>query len=228
MWMTGTYDPELNLLFVGTGNPTPVLNGEVRPGDNRWTCSIVALNPDTGTLAWGFQASPHDTHDWDASEVPVLVDAEFGGVQRKLLLQASRNGYYFVLDRTTGKNLLTTPFAAANWASSVDEAGRPQPESRQGAVARRAAGGARRTGRHQLPFAELRSGNGLLLVSATTPTASTSSRRSTASTGGPGPITASTVQACSALSTTARASRGGLTISTAATAPPACSRPPAA
>ena len=127
MWMTGTYDPELNLLFVGTGNPTPVLNGEVRPGDNRWTCSIVALNPDTGTLAWGFQASPHDTHDWDASEVPVLVDAEFGGAQRKLLLQASRNGYYFVLDRTTGKSLLTTPFAAANWASSVDEAGRPQP-----------------------------------------------------------------------------------------------------
>ena len=127
MWMTGTYDPDLNLLFVGTGNPTPVLNGEVRPGDNRWTCSIVALNPDTGTLAWGFQASPHDTHDWDAAEVPVLVDAEFGGAQRKLLLQASRNGYYFVLDRTTGKNLLTTPFAAANWASSVDEAGRPQP-----------------------------------------------------------------------------------------------------
>src|SRR6185369_7003935 len=71
MWMTGTYDPELNLLFVGTGNPTPVLNGDVRPGDNRWTCSIVALNPDTGTLAWGFQAAPHDTHDWDAAEVPV-------------------------------------------------------------------------------------------------------------------------------------------------------------
>ena len=127
MWMTGTYDPELNLLFVGTGNPTPVLNGEVRPGDNRWTCSIVALNPDTGTLAWGFQASPHDTHDWDASEVPVLVDAEFGGAPRKLLLQASRNGYYFVLDRTTGKNLLTAPFATVNWASGVDEAGRPTP-----------------------------------------------------------------------------------------------------
>jgi alcohol dehydrogenase (cytochrome c) len=127
MWMTGTYDPELNLLFVGTGNPTPVLNGEARPGDNRWTGSIVALNPDTGTLAWGFQASPHDTHDWDAAEVPVLVDADFGGVTRKLLLQASRNGYYFVLDRTNGKNLLTTPFATVNWASRVDEAGRPIP-----------------------------------------------------------------------------------------------------
>ena len=127
MWMTGTYDPDLNLLFVGTGNPTPVLNGDVRPGDNRWTGSIVALNPDTGTLAWGFQASPHDTHDWDAAEVPVLVDAEFGSVTRKLLLQASRNGYYFVLDRTTGKNLLTAPFAAVNWASRIDEAGRPVP-----------------------------------------------------------------------------------------------------
>ena len=127
MWMTGTYDPDLNLLFVGTGNPTPVLNGDVRPGDNRWTGSIVALNPDTGALAWGFQASPHDTHDWDAAEVPVLVDAEFGSVTRKLLLQASRNGYYFVLDRTTGKNLLTAPFAAVNWASRIDEAGRPVP-----------------------------------------------------------------------------------------------------
>ena len=80
MWMTGTYDPELNLMYVGTGNPTPVLNGPARPGDNPWTCSIVALNPDTGKLAWGFQASPHDTHDWDAAEVPVLVD---GDVQRR-------------------------------------------------------------------------------------------------------------------------------------------------
>ena len=98
-----------------------------RPGDNPWTCSIVALNPDTGKLAWGFQASPHDTHDWDAAEVPVLVDATFDGAPRKLLLQASRNGYYFVLDRTTGKNLLTTPFATVNWANGVDEDGRPIP-----------------------------------------------------------------------------------------------------
>ncbi|HKE85736.1 MAG TPA: acido-empty-quinoprotein group A [Vicinamibacterales bacterium] len=127
MWMTGTYDPALNLLYVGTGNPTPVLNGPVRPGDNRWTCSIVALNPDTGALAWGFQASPHDTHDWDAAEVPVLVDATFNGTARKLLLQASRNGYYFVLDRATGKNLLTTPFAAVNWAKGIDSEGRPIP-----------------------------------------------------------------------------------------------------
>jgi alcohol dehydrogenase (cytochrome c) len=127
MWMTGTYDPDLNLLYVGTGNPTPVLNGEARPGDNPWTCAIVALNPDTGKLAWGFQASPHDTHDWDAAEVPVLVDAPFNGAPRKLLLQASRNGYYFVLDRATGKSLLTKPFATVNWAKGIDKDGRPIP-----------------------------------------------------------------------------------------------------
>ena len=127
MWMTGTYDPELNLVYVGTGNPTPVLNGAARPGGNPWTCSIVAINPDTGKLVWGFQASPHDTHDWDAAEVPVLVDGTFGGSPRKMLLQASRNGYFFVLDRTNGKNLLTTPFATVNWASGIDKDGRPIP-----------------------------------------------------------------------------------------------------
>jgi alcohol dehydrogenase (cytochrome c) len=103
------------------------LNGEARPGDNRWTCSIVALNPETGALVWGFQVSPHDTHDWDAAEVPVLVDGTFDGQPRKLLLQASRNGYYFVLDRTNGKSLLTTPFTTVNWASRIDPEGRPVP-----------------------------------------------------------------------------------------------------
>jgi alcohol dehydrogenase (cytochrome c) len=128
MWMTGTYDPELNLMFVGTGNPTPVLNGEARPGDNPWTCSIVALDPDTGKLAWGYQVSPHDTHDWDAAEVPVLVDGNFNGTPRKMLLQASRNGYFFVLDRTNGKSLLTTPFATVNWSKGLDKDGRPMPD----------------------------------------------------------------------------------------------------
>jgi alcohol dehydrogenase (cytochrome c) len=128
MWMTGTYDAELNLVYVGTGNPTPVLNGEVRPGDNRWTGSIVALDPDTGDLAWGFQISPHDTHDWDAAEVPVLVDAEFDGELRRLLLQASRNGYFVVLDRATGENLLTRPFATVNWAARIASDGRPIPD----------------------------------------------------------------------------------------------------
>jgi alcohol dehydrogenase (cytochrome c) len=128
MWMTGTYDPELNLVYVGTGNPTPVLNGAAIPGDNPWTCSIVAINPDTGKLAWGFQASPHDTHDWDASEVPVLVDGNFNGTPKKMVMQASRNGYFFVLDRTNGKNLLTAPFAAVNWAKGIDKDGRPIPD----------------------------------------------------------------------------------------------------
>lgn len=131
MWMTGTYDPELNLMFVGTGNPTPVLNGPARPGDNPWTGSILAIDPDTGTLAWGFQVSPHDTHDWDAAEVPVLIDANFNGTPRKLLLQASRNGYYFVLDRTTGRSLLTTTFAAVNWTSGIDKDGRPIPDPKK-------------------------------------------------------------------------------------------------
>jgi alcohol dehydrogenase (cytochrome c) len=128
MWNTGTYDPDLNLMFVGTGNPTPVLNGTARPGDNPWTCSIVALNPDTGKLAWGFQVSPHDTHDWDAAEVPVLVDGSFNGQPRKMLLQASRNGFFFVLDRTNGKSLLTKPFAAVNWSKGIDAQGRPIPD----------------------------------------------------------------------------------------------------
>jgi alcohol dehydrogenase (cytochrome c) len=126
-WMTGTYDPELNLVYWGTGNPTPVLNGQPRPGDNLYTCSIVAINPDNGKLAWAFQPSPHDTHDWDAVETPVLVDAEFNGGPRKMLMQTSRNGYFFVLDRTNGKNLLTVPYGPVNWALKVDEQGRPVP-----------------------------------------------------------------------------------------------------
>lgn len=125
MWITGTYDPDLNLVYVGTGNPTPVLAAQSRPGDNPWTCSIVALNPDTGKLVWGFQASPHDTHDWDAVEVPVLIDGIFNRAPRKMLLQASRNGFFFVLDRSNGKNLLTGTFAAVNWAKGVDADGRP-------------------------------------------------------------------------------------------------------
>jgi alcohol dehydrogenase (cytochrome c) len=126
-WMTGTYDPELNLVYWGTGNPTPVLKGSTRPGDNPYTCSIVALNPDTGKLVWAFQVSPHDTHDWDAVETPVLVDAEFHGAPKKMLMQTSRNGYFFVLDRTNGKNLLTAPFGPVNWSLGIDKQGRPIP-----------------------------------------------------------------------------------------------------
>jgi len=130
-WMTGTYDPDLNLLYWGTGNPNPVLAGDARPGDNLYTCSIVALNPDTGKLAWYFQPSPHDVHDWDAVETPVLFDADFNGQTRKLLAQASRNGFYFLLDRANGQHLVTAPFIDQTWAKGVDSRGRPiaKPES---------------------------------------------------------------------------------------------------
>jgi alcohol dehydrogenase (cytochrome c) len=126
-WMTGTFDPDLNLLYWGTGNPTPVLTGSTRPGDNLYTCSIVALNPDTGKLVWAFSVSPHDTHDWDAVETPVLVDADFHGQPKKMLMQTSRNGYFFVLDRTNGKNLLTVPYGPTNWTLGIDKEGRPIP-----------------------------------------------------------------------------------------------------
>jgi acido-empty-quinoprotein group A len=124
-WMTGTYDPELNLIYWGTGNPNPVLAGEVRPGDNLYTCSIVALNADTGKLVWYYQTSPHDVHDWDSVETPVLFDADFRGKPRKLLAQASRNGYFFVLDRATGEHLVSQPFIEINWSSGVDAQGHP-------------------------------------------------------------------------------------------------------
>jgi acido-empty-quinoprotein group A len=124
-WMTGTYDPALNLLYWGTGNPNPVLAGDARPGDNLYTCSIVALNPDTGKLVWYFQPSPHDVHDWDAVQTPVLFDADFGGKPRQLVAQASRNGFFFVLDRTNGERLLTAPFIETNWTSGIDARGRP-------------------------------------------------------------------------------------------------------
>jgi alcohol dehydrogenase (cytochrome c) len=128
MWLTGTYDASLNLVYWGTGNPHPVLDGKVRAGDNLYTCSILAINPDTGAIVWYFQPSPHDTHDWDAVETPVLFDAEFNGKPRKLLAQASRNGYFFVLDRQTGEHLLTTRFTKTNWALGVDDKGRPIPD----------------------------------------------------------------------------------------------------
>jgi alcohol dehydrogenase (cytochrome c) len=130
-WITGTYDPDLNLLYWGTGNPTPVLNGTTRPGDNPYTCSIVALNPDTGKLQWGFSASPHDTHDWDAVEVPVLVDGTFHGKPRKMVMQASRNGYFFVLDRTNGESLLTTAYGPTNWTLGIDKQGHPIPNPKK-------------------------------------------------------------------------------------------------
>ncbi|QHS51651.1 acido-empty-quinoprotein group A [Edaphobacter sp. 12200R-103] len=126
-WVAGTYDPELNLYYFGTGNAQPVINGLARPGANLFTSTICALNPDTGKLVWYFQPNPHDTHDWDAVQTPVLFDGIIKGQKHKLLAQASRNGWFFVLDRTNGKNLLTTPFAKQNWTLGVDDKGSPIP-----------------------------------------------------------------------------------------------------
>jgi len=125
IWIPGTYDPELNLFYFGTANPQPVMAGQGRLGDNLWTDSIVALNPDSGKMVWFYQTTPHDTHDWDSAETPVLFDAELGGRKRKLLAQSNRNGYFFVLDRITGEHILTAPFAPNNWAKGLDAQGRP-------------------------------------------------------------------------------------------------------
>jgi alcohol dehydrogenase (cytochrome c) len=120
-WQPPTYDPELNLLYVPTGQATPTYNGKAREGANLYTCSIVALDVDTGKMAWYYQTSPHDTHDWDATEVTILVDGVIEGQPRKLLAQTNRNGYYFLLDRTNGKPIVVTPFAMSNSYSGVKD-----------------------------------------------------------------------------------------------------------
>src|SRR5438552_70895 len=130
-WMPGTYDPELNLIYWGTGNANPVFAGQSRKGANLWTASIVALNPDTGKMVWYFQGSPHDTHDWDNVETPVLFNATINGQPRKLLAQAARCGYFFVLDRTNGKNLVSKGFVGVNWSKGIDEKGQPIPDPKK-------------------------------------------------------------------------------------------------
>ena len=124
-WLTGSYDADLDLLYWPTGNPCPDLNGERRPGDNLYTNSVVALTPRTGALEWYFQFTPHDTHDWDAQEPLLLIDEEFQGRPRKLLIQGNRNGFFYVLDRTNGQFLLGEPFVNQTWAAGMDDSGRP-------------------------------------------------------------------------------------------------------
>jgi len=126
-WQPVTYDPGLNLLFVTTGNPQPVIAHKNRAGDNLFTGSIVALNPDTGTMAWYFQSSPHDTHDWDSTQTAVVFDGEINGQKRQLIAQAARNGHFFVLDRTNGKAVVSTEFVKTNWAKGYDAKGQPIP-----------------------------------------------------------------------------------------------------
>jgi len=123
-WIPGSYDPETHLYILGTGNPTPAYTAG-REGDNLFTCSLVALDVDTGNMKWYFQTSPHETHDWDSTQIPVFVDAMYQGKMRKLVLQATRNGFFFVLDRVTGEHLLTTKFSAANWDKGIDKEGHP-------------------------------------------------------------------------------------------------------
>ena len=124
-WITGTYDPELNLIYWGTGNPGPDMDGDVRPGDNLYTCSLVAIDADTGKMKWYYQFTPHDVHDWDAVADPVLMDLTIGGRKIKAVGQANRNGYYYVLDRTNGKLLATKPYTKINWAEGIGPDGRP-------------------------------------------------------------------------------------------------------
>ncbi len=124
-WVTGSYDPDLGLLYWGVGNPGPLWNGDSRPGDNLYTCSLVALDAKTGTLRWHFQFTPHDTHDWDATEIPVLLEGRVKGAARKLVVMANRNGFYYVLDRKTGEFLSGTPYMDQGWAEGLDAKGRP-------------------------------------------------------------------------------------------------------
>ena len=124
-WVTGSYDPETNLVIWGTGNPAPDWNGDVRPGDNLYADSAIALDADSGALKWHFQFVQHDTHDWDAVQVPVLVDADWQGRPRKLVYWAHRGGFFYVLDRSTGQFLMGKPFMGQTWAKGLDDSGRP-------------------------------------------------------------------------------------------------------
>ncbi len=124
-WMTGTYDPELNLLYWGTGNPNPDYYGAGRKGDNLFTNSLLAIDPGTGTRRWHYQFTPHDTHDWDSNHVPVLADLPVNGVTQKVVMVANRNGFYYVLDRRDGALLAARPFTDTTWAREIGRDGRP-------------------------------------------------------------------------------------------------------
>lgn len=145
-WLTGSYDPDLKTLYWAVGNPAPSFNPHVREGDNLYTNSVIALDPDTGKLKWHYQFTPNDSHDWDSQEAMVLADAKIGGQTRKLILHADRNGMYYVLDRETGKFIQATAFVQQTWNDGFDANGRPKVKaesvaSTEGAVAYPAIGG---------------------------------------------------------------------------------------
>ena len=145
-WVTGSFDPKLNLVYWGTGNPAPDWNGDVRMGDNLYASSVIALDADTGKLKWHFQFTPHDVHDWDAVQIPVLVDAEFRGRQRKLMYWGNRNAFFYVLDRETGEysdgEALHDPNLGRAYRREgpAGEKAEYQPEPRGGVGFARAAG----------------------------------------------------------------------------------------
>ena len=124
-WVTGSYDPSLDLLYWGVANPSPPFSGDARPGDNLFTNSVVALKASSGKLAWHFQFTPHDEHDWDSAQTPILTDVLFNGVMRKVICWPNRNGFYYVLDRVTGEFLSGVPFVEQNWAEGLTTSGRP-------------------------------------------------------------------------------------------------------
>jgi alcohol dehydrogenase (cytochrome c) len=129
VWIPGAYDPETKLYIFGTGNPTPAYTGVGRRGDNLFTCSLIAVNVDAGKMAWYFQTSVHDTHDWDSTETPVLIDGVINGRQRKLVSTAQRNGYFYTLDRVTGESIVTAKYGlATNWARSTRPNGVVDPD----------------------------------------------------------------------------------------------------
>jgi alcohol dehydrogenase (cytochrome c) len=123
--MTGSFDPQLNLIYWGVGNPGPDWNGEVREGDNLYSDCVVAVDADSGQIKWHFQFTPHDVHDWDACQIPVLVDLLYKGRARKLMLWGNRNAFYYILDRETGEFLHAAAFADQTWAKEIDPQGRP-------------------------------------------------------------------------------------------------------
>jgi alcohol dehydrogenase (cytochrome c) len=126
-WITGSYDPSLDLLYWGVGNPAPAYDGDERPGDNLFSDSVVALHASSGKLAWYFQFTPHDDHDWDSDQTPILADLSINGAKRKVICWVNRNGFYYVLDRQTGQFLLGTPFVDINWAQGLSSQGKPIP-----------------------------------------------------------------------------------------------------
>ena len=155
-----SYDPDTNTLFWGTSNPWPDYNDDIRAGDNLYSCSVLALDPDTGKLKWYYQFTPHDLHDWDATQNPVLVDTEFLGQTRKVLAWPNRNGFFYLIDRTNGKFLSAKAFVKQTWNDGFDfeNNGRPKVSARHRSDAgRQRQGVARHRRRRELDVAQLQS-----------------------------------------------------------------------